>query len=83
MCLAIPGKITEINDKKAKVDFDGVKRTVDLTLCDKIAVGDYVLVHVGFAIQKVDEGVAHETYRLLAEIRKEDLEEELASSAVE
>lgn len=82
MCLAIPGKITEINGKKAKVDFDGIKRTVDLTLCDEIAVDDYVLVHVGFAIQKVDEEVAHETYRLLAEIRKEDLEAELANSTI-
>lgn len=80
MCLAIPGKITEINGQKAKVDFNGVKRIVDLTLCDEIAVNDYVLVHVGFAIQKVDEDVAHETYRLLSEISKQDMEEELANA---
>lgn len=80
MCLAIPGKILEINNKKAKVDFGGVRRIVDLILCDEIEVGEYVLVHVGFAIQRVDEEVARQTYRLLYEMRKEELEEELNKS---
>jgi len=81
MCLAIPGKITEIKkDKKAVVDFGGVKRSVDTTFIEKPAVGEYVLVHVGCAIQKVEEAAAKETYRLLYEIRREDLEKELKES---
>lgn len=78
MCLAIPGQITAIQgEKKATVDFSGVKKVVDTTFIEEPTVGDYVLVHVGCAIQKVDEEAAKETYRLLAEIRKEDLEAEL------
>lgn len=81
MCLAIPGRITEIkNNKKATVDFGGVKRSVDTTFLEDPKEGDYVLVHVGCAIQKVEEEAARETYRLLYEIRKEDLEQELESS---
>lgn len=81
MCLAIPGKIIEIkHDKKATVDFGGVKRSVDTTFIEDPEIGEYVLVHVGCAIQKVEEAAARETYRLLAEIRKEDLEEELKKS---
>ena len=81
MCLAIPGQIIEINEKKATVNFGGIKRTVDLSLIDSVDINDYVLVHVGFAIQKVEEEVARETYRLLAEVKKEELEQELEESA--
>ena len=77
MCLAIPGKIIKKEKNRAVVDFDGVKRVVDVSLLKESAVGDYVLVHVGFAIQKIDPIVAKETYRLLYEIRKEDLEGEM------
>jgi hydrogenase expression/formation protein HypC len=78
MCLAIPGQIIEVKEgKKATVNFSGVKKLVDTTFLESVAEGDYVLVHVGCAIQKVDEEAAKETYRLLAEIRKEDLEAEL------
>ena len=78
MCLAIPGQIEEVKEgKKATVNFGGVKKVVDTTFIDNPAVGDYVLVHVGCAIQKVEEASARETYRLLAEIRKEDLAQEL------
>ena len=82
MCLAIPGQITEVFDgKKATVNFSGVKKRVDTTFLESVSVGDYVLVHVGCAIQKVDEEAAKETYRLLAEIRREDLEKELNSAS--
>ena len=68
MCLAIPGKIDKIQEKKAWVDYgDGTRRKVDLTLVDA-AVGDYVLVHAGFAIQKLDEKEARETLRIFQEI---------------
>lgn len=72
MCLAIPGKVTEVKEKKASVDFGGVRRSVDLAFLPDTEIGDWVLVHVGFAIQKVDEAAARETYRLLSEVRKRD-----------
>ncbi len=78
MCLAIPGQITEVGEGlKATVNFAGVKKVVDTTFIGEAAVGEWVLVHVGCAIQKVEEAAARETYRLLGEIRKEDLEAEL------
>ena len=84
MCLAIPGKITELKEgKQATVDFGGVKRAVDTTFIEDPAVGEWVLIHVGCAIQKVEEDAAKETYRLLYEMRKEDLEMELADSKLD
>ena len=81
MCLAIPGKITEVKEnKKVTVDFGGMKRSVDTSFIESPVVGEYVLVHVGCAIQKVEEAAAKETYRLLYKIRKEDLEKELEDS---
>lgn len=81
MCLAIPGQITEIEGVKAKVDFGGLTRNVDCSFVEDVHKGDWVIVHVGFAIQQVEEVVARETYRLLARIRKQDLEKELRDSA--
>ena len=84
MCLAIPGQITEVKeDKQATVDFGGIKRSVDTTFIEDPAAGEWVLIHVGCAIQKVEEAAAKETYRLLYEMRKEDLEQELADSKTE
>jgi hydrogenase expression/formation protein HypC len=81
MCLAIPGQIIDIvGEKKATVSFGGVKKMVDTTFIDTPAVGEYVLVHVGCAIQKVEEASAREMYRLLDEIRKEDLATELSAT---
>ena len=71
MCLAIPGKIVEIVDPEnhiAKVNVGGVKRNVNVGMLDDVIVGDYVLVHVGFAMSKVDEREAEETLRLLQEL---------------
>ena len=68
MCLAIPGQVTEVSGKKGWVDYgDGTRREVDLTLVDA-RVGDYVLVHAGFAIEKIDERDAQETLRLFREM---------------
>ncbi|HMF58680.1 MAG TPA: HypC/HybG/HupF family hydrogenase formation chaperone [Pyrinomonadaceae bacterium] len=72
MCLAIPGKIVEIVDEEndiAKVDVGGVRRNVNVGMLDKdeARVGNYVLIHVGFAMSKVDEKEAEETLRLLKE----------------
>ena len=71
MCLAIPGRIVEIVDEAggiAKVEVGGVRRNVNVALLDAVRVGDYVLIHVGFALSKVDEHEAAETLRLLEEL---------------
>ncbi|MBN2065219.1 MAG: HypC/HybG/HupF family hydrogenase formation chaperone [Candidatus Thermoplasmatota archaeon] len=70
MCLAIPGKIVEIDDTKeyATVDYgDGTRRKANISLVD-VTVGHYVLVHAGFAIQVVDEKEAQETLNLFREM---------------
>lgn len=74
MCLAIPGKVVSIIKEKAQVDFgEGVLREVNVTLVD-VKVGDYVLVHAGYAIQVLDEAEALETLRLWNEILDADIE---------
>lgn len=66
MCLAIPGKILAIDGDTAVVDYEGLKKKANISFID-CDVGDYVLVHVGFAIQIVDEESARQTYSLLDE----------------
>lgn len=73
MCLAIPGQVLEIDAESSaapmgKVSFGGIQKQVCLAYVPEARVGDYVLVHVGFAIQTVDEREAHETLRLLREM---------------
>ncbi len=58
MCLAVPSKIVEIKEALATVDVDGVRREASLLLLEDVKVGDYVILHAGFAISKVDEEVA-------------------------
>jgi hydrogenase expression/formation protein HypC len=92
MCLAIPGQIVEVVDdanRLAQVDVAGVKRTVNVGLVDDgpngVGPGDWVLIHVGFAISRVDEHEALATRRLL-EAMGADYEqelEELKASAIE
>jgi len=67
MCLAIPFKIVKIENQMATIDVDGVRRVVSLLLLEDAGVGEYVIVHAGFAIQKLDEEGALETLRLLKE----------------
>ena len=67
MCLAIPSKITKIENNMATIDVDGVQRKVSLLLLEDAHVGDYVIVHAGFAIQRIDEKAAKETLTLLKE----------------
>jgi hydrogenase expression/formation protein HypC len=79
MCLAIPGKIVEIVDEEnsiAKVEVGGVRRNVNIGMLDKedARVGDYVLIHVGFAMSKVDEVEAENTLRLLKELGQYEAE---------
>ncbi len=68
MCLAIPGEVMSITDRKAEVSFSGVLRTVDITMLEGVKVGDYVLVHAGCAIQIVPADEALETIELFAEV---------------
>jgi hydrogenase expression/formation protein HypC len=67
MCLAIPSKITKIENEMAVIDVDGVQRQASLLLLSDAQVGDYVIVHAGFAIQKIDADSARETLKLLKE----------------
>ncbi len=68
MCLGVPGKVIEIEKNVAKVDVGGLLREVSLDLCPDVSVGEYVLIHTGFAIQKVDEEEAKETLELLSQL---------------
>ena len=75
MCLAIPGKIESIGEHRmAKVDIMGVSREASLDLVPDADVGDFVLVHAGFAIQVVDEEVAEETLELFRSLDIPELE---------
>ncbi len=81
MCLSIPGKLIEIvaeldpTFRIGKVDFDGIKKEVNLVMTPEAKVGDYVLVHVGAAISIIDEKEAKETFDLIKQMGEmEDLE---------
>jgi hydrogenase expression/formation protein HypC len=68
MCVAVPAKVIEINGEMATVDFGGgTKKNVNISLVD-VAVGKYVLVHAGFAIQVIDEKAAEDTLELMEKI---------------
>jgi hydrogenase expression/formation protein HypC len=72
MCLGIPAKVIETHEGFAIVDMAGIKREVSTILLEEpIVVGDYVLVHVGFAISKISEKDAEETLNLLKEMSDE------------
>ncbi len=68
MCLAVPVRVVKIDGLKALVEVGGLARQASIMLVPDIQVGDYVLLHAGFAIQKLDEREAEETIRLFAEI---------------
>lgn len=67
MCLAIPSRIIKIENSMATIDVDGVKREASLLLLEDAGIGDYVIVHAGFAIHKIDEAAALETLQFLKE----------------
>lgn len=78
MCLAIPGKILSAEDSHGlpvgRVQFGGIVRAIRLDFVPEASVGDYVMVHVGFAISRVDEAEAERTYELLREMGALDRE---------
>ena len=65
MCLSVPGRIIKIEENMAQVDVGGFLRNICLDLCPEATVGEYVLIHAGFAIQKIDEDEAIETLEFL------------------
>jgi len=87
MCLGIPGKVVEIRDegplRMALVDFGGVRKEACLAYVPEVQLGDYVIVHVGFAISQLDEEEAMKTLEILAMIDEEGLAMELGSMAEE
>ena len=81
MCLAIPGQIVEVVDESnqlARVDVAGVRRTVNIGLFDDLGPGDWVLIHVGFAMSKIDEAEARAAMEFLESIGQA-YEEEIAA----
>jgi hydrogenase expression/formation protein HypC len=79
MCLAVPGRVLELREagdlRAARVDFGGVVREASLAFVPDARVGDYVLVHVGFAISLIDEAAARATFETLAELGALELPE--------
>jgi len=68
MCLAIPAKVISVNGTNARVTIEDVEYTASLLLIDHVQPGDYIMLHAGFAIEKVDAEFAEETMRLLNEL---------------
>ena len=88
MCLGIPAQLVAVVDREgglAKAEISGVRRTVCIALCPEAGVGDWVLVHVGFALSKIDEDEARETLALLEQMGDAYEQElaELRASALE
>jgi hydrogenase expression/formation protein HypC len=82
MCLAVPGKILEIYETNGllmgKIDFGGVTREACLTYVPEAKVGDYTIIHVGFALNLIDEAEALETLSLLDQISRQDNQNEVS-----
>ncbi|TLX75735.1 HypC/HybG/HupF family hydrogenase formation chaperone [Labilibacter sediminis] len=70
MCLSIPAKIISIEGNKAEVSIGNVKYSAGLQMVDDVKIGDYVLLHAGFAIQKIDEEEAKLTLKIFDEMKK-------------
>jgi len=73
MCLAVPMRVKTIDGDVAICEIDGVRREASLMMVDDVAVNDYVLIHAGFAIEKLDEGEAEETLRMMREVLDQGL----------
>lgn len=82
MCLAIPSRIIEKDQFRAVVDVYGARREINLMLmAEDVEIGDYVLVHAGFALQKIDEVAAQEALKVISAII-EDVSKEMESEVV-
>lgn len=76
MCVAVPARVVEIEGQLARVELGGAMREASLMLLREVEVGDYVIVHAGFAIERLDEKEAKKTLELLAELGTLELAEE-------
>ena len=70
MCLAVPAKIKRIEKTSATVDFGGVEKSISLGILDGVKTGDYVLIHAGFAIGKVERVEAEDTLKAIRELKE-------------
>jgi hydrogenase expression/formation protein HypC len=69
MCLAIPARVVEVRpDQKAMIDLAGVRKEISTALLESVQVGEYVIIHVGYAIGKIDEDEARRTLEMFAEL---------------
>lgn len=69
MCLAIPAKVIRIKNNKAEIDVSGVRRQADIRLLKRVRIGDYILIHAGFGIEKIDPKEAKETLKIWESIK--------------
>jgi len=79
MCYAIPAKVTELKGDTVKVDYGGVSKKVNTSLLDKLKIGDYVLIHAGFAIEKLDKKSAEESLEIIQNM-VDAVEEEISKN---
>ena len=75
MCLALPCRIVAIDGENATIDVSGMKKEISLALIDDAAIGDYVIVHVGYALTKLDPEEAEKTLALFAEMGEAAMQE--------
>jgi len=68
MCISVPMKVLEISGQRGIADIGGMSREIDLRFLSQVEVGDYVIVHAGFALQRLDQNEAQETLSLLREV---------------
>lgn len=81
MCLAIPAQVVEISgNQTAVVEVGGIRKAISTALLDEVAVGDYVIVHVGYALERLNVAEAEETLRLFAELAASVAEEPVLPS---
>ncbi len=72
MCLAVPARVVELSGDTAIVDLDGIRKETSTLLLDEVAVDDYVLIHVGYALERIDPLEAAKTLALFSELRAQD-----------
>lgn len=73
MCLAIPAKLVEIDGQKGKVDIGGVKSEIGLMLVDDVKVGDYLIIHAGYALEKLNEEEAKKRLEIFEEMARQGI----------
>lgn len=76
MCLGVTARVIQIDGQKAEVEFDGVTQTISIAMTPEVKIGEYVMIHAGFAISVIDQAQAEETMDLFLEIKKMMEEEE-------